>query len=277
MDDNAGSYYILDGNAVEASEAVEIDISSGGSAYEVIRVIRGIPLFYQDHYDRLESTFMAIGKPLATDTNRLKGYLKKLLEMNKSDFCNIKVIVFEKDGCQKVLAYVSKSYYPSEAEADVGVRTGIFRLERKNPNAKLLNQAYKDAVSAKIKEGRYFEVLLVDNQDRITEGSKSNAFFVRKDRIITAPGENVLKGITRKYVFEACRNAGYEIVEEFIAAEGLSDIDGAFLSGTSIKVLPVTSIDQIAVHSSANPVVTAVRREYELLLEKYIEANVKIW
>ncbi len=277
LDDNAGSYYILNGNVAEASVAVEADLSSGRSAYEVIRVIRGIPLFYQDHYDRLASTFMTIGKPLAADTNRLKEYLKKLLEMNKSDFCNIKVIVFEKDGYQNVLSYISKSYYPSEAEADTGVRTGIFRLERSNPNAKLLNRVYKDAVSAQIKEGGYFEVLLVDSHERITEGSRSNVFFVRKDRILTAPGEHVLKGITRKYVLEACRNAGYETVEEFIETEGLSNVDGAFLSGTSIKVLPIASIDEIAVHSSVNPVVTAVRREYDLLLEKYIEANAKIW
>lgn len=277
MDDNAGSYYILNGNVEEACETFEADIPSGRSAYEVIRVIGGIPLFYQDHYDRLANTFKVIGKPLAVDINRLKGYLKKLLEVNKSGSCNIKLVAFEKDGCQNVLSYISKSYYPSEAEADTGVRTGLFRLERSNPNAKLLNQAYKDAVSAKIKEGGCFEVILVDNLGRITEGSRSNAFFVRKDRILTAPGEHVLKGITRKYVLEACRNAGYEIVEEFIEVEGLSTVDGAFLSGTSIKVLPIATIDGMEVHSSSNSVVDAVRKEYNLLLEKYIEENVKIW
>lgn len=277
MDDNAGLYYILNGNVNEASEAVEADTSSGRSAYEVIRVIRGIPLFFQDHYERLTSTYRVIGKPLAVSSSILKEYFKKLLEVNKSDYCNIKVVVFEKDGRQNILSYISKSYYPSGAEADAGVRTGFLKLERSNPNAKLLNQTYKDAVSAKIKEGGYFEILLVDNQGRITEGSKSNAFFVKKDRIFTAPGELVLKGITRKYVFEACRNAGFEVVEEFIEADGLSGIDGAFLSGTSIKVLPIAEIDGMAVHSSTNPAVAAVRKEYNLLLEKYIEENVRIW
>jgi len=277
MEDNAGLYYILDGNVNEASKAVEADISSGRSAYEVIRVIKGVPLFYQDHYNRLESTFNVIGKPLPVNSSILKGYFKKLLELNKSDYCNIKVVVFEKDGRQSVLSYLSKSYYPSGAEADAGVRTGLLRLERSNPNAKLLNQVYKDAVSAKIKEGSYFEVILVDNHGRVTEGSKSNAFFVKKDRIFTAPGDYVLKGITRKYVFEACRNAGCDVVEEFIEADGLSGIDGAFLSGTSIKVLPIAAIDAIAMHSSVNSVVAAVRKEYDLLLEKYIEDNVKIW
>lgn len=277
MDDNAGLYYILNGNVFEASEAVEADASSGRPAYEVIRVIKGIPLFYQDHYDRLESTFQVIGKPLSVNSGILKNYFKKLLEINKSDYCNIKVVVFEKNGDQNVLAYISKSYYPSTAEADAGVRTGLLRLERSNPNAKLLNLAYKEAVSAKIKEGGYFEVILVDNHGRITEGSKSNAFFVKKDRIFTAPGKHVLKGITRKYVIEACRNAGYDVVEEFTEADAVSGIDGAFLSGTSIKVLPVATIDEIAVSSSNNMVVAAVRKEYELLLEKYIEDNVKIW
>ncbi len=277
MDDNAGLYYLLDGNVSVASEVVEADTSSGRSAYEVIRVIKGVPLFYQEHYDRLESTFKVIEKPLDLNSSTLKGYIKRLLEVNKRDCCNIKVVAFEKDGRYKVLSYISKSYYPSGPETDAGVKTGLLWLERNNPNAKLLNQAYKDAVSVRIKEGGFFEILLVDNHGRITEGSRSNAFFVKKDRIFTAPGEHVLKGITRKYVLEACRNAGYDVVEEFIDADALPGIDGAFLSGTSIKVLPIASIEERKVRSSANPVVAAVRKEYDVLLEKYIEANVNIW
>ena len=120
-------------------------------------------------------------------------------------------------------------------------------------------------------------MLLVNDRGMITEGSKSNAFFVKNNAIYTAPGDAVLKGITRKYVFEACNNAGFDVKEQFIAADELKDISGAFLSGTSIKVLPISTIDGRTYNSSANPVVSAVRREYDKLLEKYIEDNVNIW
>lgn len=277
MEDHTGHYFILNGVTKEALIPVQLDTVSGKAAYEVLRIIRGVPLFYQDHYDRMKGTFGAIGRPLEMTAVQLKKDIKKLLASNKTDNCNVKVVVFEEEGNQRQLVYISKSYYPSEEEADAGVKTGLFQLERCNPNAKLLNQAYKDAVNAKIHEGGYFEVILVDSAGRITEGSRSNTFLVKDSNIFTAPGGFVLQGITRKYVFEACRNAGFEVIEQFVDADSLPQVDGAFLSGTSIKVLPIATIDNITLNSSANPVVAAVRREYNKLLEKYIDENVKIW
>ena len=276
MEDNAGLNFILDGVVKQGSIPDQLNTGSGMAAYEVLRIIRGVPLFYQDHYDRMKSTFGSIGSQLEMTAQQLKRDIKLLLVTNGTDICNVKVVVFEKDGNQRQLLYISKSYYPSEEEADTGVKTGLFQRERNNPNAKLLNHEYKAAVNAKITEGGYFEVILVDSAGRITEGSKSNMFLVKNSNIFTAPGDFVLKGITRKYVFEACRNAGYEVIEQFVDADRLSQVDGAFLSGTSIKVLPIARIDNITLKSSANPVVAAVRREYNQLIEKYIDENVKI-
>jgi branched-chain amino acid aminotransferase len=277
MDDNAGLYYILDGTVKDAAGPTLVDAYANRPVYEVIRIVRGIPLFFEDHLERIRKTFENIGKPMTFTADMLKDGIKKLVRANAEEFCNIKIIFFEKDGRQSILTYIIKSYYPSKEIADAGVRTGLIRLERNNPNAKLLNQNYRDAANAKMKEGGFFEVLLVDAHGFVTEGSRSNVFFVKDGRIFTAPGEYVLRGITRKYVFEACRKAGYEVVEQLLGEDGLDRVEGAFLSGTPIKVLPIASIDDRVLNSSANPVVAAVRREYESLLEKYIDDNVKIW
>lgn len=277
MDDNSGQYFMIGEEIREASEMPDVDMASGKTAYEVLRIIDGVPLFYLDHYERMKSTIEAVGRTLDIGAARLQENIKKLLSANGLINCNVKIIAYEEHGKQRYIAYNSKSYYPSEAEADIGVRTGLLQIERQNPNAKLLNKAYKDAVSSKIKECGYFEVILVDSSGRITEGSKSNAFFVKGRTVCTAPGEAVLKGITRKYVIEACRNAGFEVIEQFVEAKDIAGVDGAFLSGTSIKVLPVKLIDGVELNSPGNPVVAAVRREYNEILEKYIENNVKTW
>lgn len=277
MEDNVGQFFIHNGAIKSASEPVYSDSTSGRSAYEVIRIIDGVPLFFEDHFERMENTFKAIGKTLELTRDQLADNIKRLLSANGTKVCNVKLVVSDTEEGQQQVAYLSKSYYPSEAEADRGVKTGLIRIERKNPNAKILNKSYKDAVNEKMAEGGFFEVLLVNEQEKITEGSKSNAFFVKNGSIYTAPGASVLKGITRKYVFEACSNAGYAVKEQFVGAEELKNIDGAFLSGTSIKVLPIRTIDDIFLDSSANPVISSVRREYDKLLEKYIERNVNIW
>lgn len=277
MEDNVGQFFIHNGAVKSASEPVYADNTSGRSAYEVIRIIKGVPLFFEDHYERLKGTFRAIGRPLEMTQSQLADNIKRLLLANNTNVCNVKIVVSDIDGVQQQVAYLSHSYYPSEAEADEGVRTGLIRIERKNPNAKILNKGYKDAVNKKMEEGGFFEVLLVNDWGMITEGSKSNTFFVKDGSIFTAPGDSVLKGITRKYVLEACSNAGYDVREQFMGADELTNIDGAFLSGTSIKVLPIRSIEELALKSSSNPVILAVRREYDKLLEKYIEYNVNIW
>lgn len=279
MEDNAGKDIVYNGLIKEYSDEMGYDLASisGKAAYEVIRIINGVPLFFEDHYERLKRTFTAMGKQLNMTFSQLGENIHMLLDKSGKINCNVKVVVFEESGNQQQLVYISKSYYPAEEEADIGVKTGVFMIERNNPNAKILNKSYKDAVTNKIAEGGFFEVLLADSKGRLTEGSKSNLFFVRDGKIFTAPGEYVLRGITRKYVFEACYNAGCEVIEEFVATDEISLTEGAFLSGTSIKVLPIKSIDQLELNSSSNAVISAVRREYNNILEKYIEKHVKIW
>lgn len=277
MKDNSGKYFLLNGIVKNNSETIDIDSASGKAAYEVIRIINGVPLFFEDHYERLRSSLEAIGLLFELNGAALKESIGRLIAANEADNCNVKIVMYEDDAADQLtqLFYISKSHYPTREEVDKGVRTGLFQIERVNPNAKVHNHEYKNAVSAKMQDGGYFELLLLNSKGRITEGSKSNSFFVKGNSIITAPGEFVLRGITRKYVFEACRNAGFEVTERFIEEGELGEIDAAFLSGTSIKVLPIKTIDQIELNSSANPVVDAVRHEYDKLLERYLAEYVQ--
>lgn len=290
MNDNNGKYIVLNGMVRDSSEMTDADFSPGKAAYEVFRIIRGVPLFYEDHIERLRGTLDAIGLKLsAADGRQTAGYesafsednlkenIKKLLSVNEADYCNVKVVISEAGGQLEQLVYISRSRYPTSEEADEGVKTGLLQIERHNPNAKVLNKDYINAVNAKMKEDDYYELILMDSEGRITEGSKSNVFFVKDGSIITAPGEYVLKGITRKYVFEACKRAGHAVIEQFLDAKDLPLVDAAFLSGTSIKVLPVKMIDKYEIQSSANSLIRAVRHEYDVLLEKYIDEHVKLW
>lgn len=303
MEDNAAKYYIMNGTVQDSSVSPAYPDADGNAVYEVVRIINGAPLFFEDHYKRMRGSFEAIGKLFKITPVQLKQDIRKLLEANMADNCNVKIVVFVNDagnssdanndnnandandadnadsgkcGCQARIVYISKSYYPPKEVADEGVKTGLLRIERHNPNAKLIDNEYKNAVSKRIMEGGFFEVILVDSGGRVTEGSKSNVFFVRNGSILTAPDGAVLKGITRKYVVEACKNAGYEVVERFMNADEIKEAEGVFLSGTSINVLPVKSIDSMVLDSSANPVVNSVRREYEKLLEGYIEKSERL-
>ncbi len=77
----------------------------------------------------------------------------------------------------------------------------MFKIVRNNPNIKQYNHVYQQQVREFILKTNIYEALLRDDMNCITEGSKSNVFFIRKECVMTAPGEKVLKGITREKVY----------------------------------------------------------------------------
>jgi len=66
---------------------------------------------------------------------------------------------------------------------------------------------------------------------------------------------------------------GYEVVETSIAASRLHEAEGVFLSGTSPKVLPVSSIDDIKYASAKHPVIAAIRKAFDDRIDEYLKKN----
>lgn len=273
MEDNAGSFYMYNGELKNADNPVIVDTAKVRTVYEVIRIIKGVPLFLEDHYQRMVFSMESTGRKLETSYNSAVDMISGLVGANGLENCNVKVTVYEQDGRQNVLMYISKSYYPDSEEYRNGVPAGTIKIERTNPNAKIWNAAYKAAVAERIKSGGFFEVLLINKDGFFTEGSKSNAFFIVDNVIVTAPGEYVLKGITRKYILEACKNTGLEVSEKLLHTSGMDKIQGAFISGTSLKALPLSSIDGRKLNVSQDSPVQQVLREYDKIVEKYIEEH----
>ena len=65
---------------------------------------------------------------------------------------------------------------------------------------------------------------------------------IKGKELVTAPKENVLAGVTRQTVIAIARKNGYSIVEEDIPLSSLNNFDGAFLTGTSAKIIPIKRI-----------------------------------
>jgi branched-chain amino acid aminotransferase len=272
MEDNVGGVYIFN-NTIETSDNIDThEMDNNRKVYEVIRIIDGVPLYLEDHYARLKNSLGLLGFDLNITESDMSVRIRKVVAANNLTNCNVKVIVYNNERLlQNCLVYISKSYYPSGEEIEKGVRVGLLKLERRDPNIKLVNKEYKERVARSISENNAFEVLLVNSAGVITEGSKSNVFFVKEQKVYTAPGELVLKGITRKYIINACRRIGAEVVEDLINIDSLSCIDGLFLSGTSIKVLPVSYIENREFKSASHSLITAVRDEFDYMIGEYIE------
>ena len=238
-----GRYYFLDGNILPLNR--EEEMASGEvSFYEVIRTKGGVPLFFDDHMKRLKDG-ISTRYDLKDDISELitEG-LDALVRQETFAEINVRITVsFIGQEHSVHICYISSSYPNDETVRD-GVSLIFYRAERFDPAVKLLNNRLRLSVNEALLKKKAYEALLVNNDGIITEGSRSNVFFVNvKGILYTAPDSMVLSGITRKYVIEICRKEGVKVIFEAVRVSEMHDFISAFITGTSPMVLPVKCID----------------------------------
>ncbi|WP_061320809.1 aminotransferase class IV [Clostridium botulinum] len=247
-------------------------LKEGRSLYEVIRIIDGAPLFLKSHLNRFYNSAKLEELNLWLDEEVIKEKINRLIEINKVSIGNIKLVFnFNKEKNNKFLCYFLKHNYPEYIEYKNGVRTILYHGERENPNAKVINMDFRKAVGEKIKEEKAYEAILVDKNGYITEGSKSNIFMIKDSKVITSPVEKVLPGITRQNIIDVCKNLNLDIDEEKVHYKDIEKLEGLFISGTSPKVLPIKSVDEMEFKSSENKLILSIMEGYNKAIEKDIK------
>ncbi len=261
---------ITNSGIVDTSFENEIDFHDTNVVYEVLRVIDGIPLFLENHYERLLSSLKIQGWQFEMDYHEFKEEIGRLIELNQKIIGNIKFELTHKEGQNTWRLFFIPHSYPTVVEYKAGVPVDLLLAERANPNAKVIQSTIRERANQLISEKKLYEVLLVDQQNRITEGSRSNVFFVKNGVFYTAPSSIVLVGITRLKVFECLKKLNYSLIEEAILAVQTNQFDAVFLTGTSPKVLPVAKIGN-QTFSVSNPFVLALIEEYNAMIDNYMK------
>jgi branched-chain amino acid aminotransferase len=89
--------------------------------------------------------------------------------------------------------------------------------------------------------------LLIDPDGYITEGTGDNFFMVKNGELYTPEGRNILRGISRQYVFEIADQLGIKCTEINIEPFDLYNADEAFLTGTPFCILPTTHLNGLPI------------------------------
>jgi len=276
MAEGINSFFIINNEEKNIEAFDDSLVLSGKSLYEVIRVINGVPLFLENHLERLYNSAEITNLKIEYSLEDIKAVIIKLIKVNKVNEGNIKIVFNFKENHKEnsdFYAYFVKHSYPSTEQYKVGVPVILYHGERINPNAKVINTDFRSRVDAEIAKNNVYEAILVDRDGNITEGSKSNIFMVKGNQVITAPLEAVLPGITREVIMSLCRELGIEVREEKIYFENIKELEGLFISGTSPKVLPICKVDNIEFNSSTNKTILTIMEAYNKNIEKYTLEN----
>ena len=89
--------------------------------------------------------------------------------------------------------------------------------------------------------------LLLDPDGFVAEGTGDNFFLVKDNTLYTPEPRNILRGISRQYVFDLANELGIPYHEKNLELYDIITSDEAFMTGTPFCMLPVTKINGIPI------------------------------
>lgn len=261
MNECYGKNFILNGDLQPAELFDNSLVYEGDSIYEVIRMVNGNPVFFHDHMERLASSVALQNKMALASVPNLRKSIINLIRAGKNKEINVKIVFNYNGASGNFLVYFIDSVYPTNYQYSDGVKGVLFFAERKDPESKVINHKLRSEICQKLLYEGGYEAILVNENNLITEGSRSNIFFLKNDALVTAPDNMILNGITRKHILGICRENKIKVDFSCVNRSDISEYDSVFMTGTSPMVLPFCSIDDVKFNTRL-PLMEKLRKLY---------------
>lgn len=225
---------------------VDIEYSYGFGVYESMRVTDGTVFFLDEHCNRLIESALAITLEHSFTPAFIEKSIYALVRKLNAQTCNIKVLLIGGRSENQANLYILclNPYFPDRKLYKTGAHFITYNYQRLYPQAKTLNMlpsylAYKKATSL----GAY-DALLVNERGAITEGTRTNFFCVQGESIVSPNEEEILPGVMRRVVLKIAAESRLEIAQRDISFADLPHYDGAFVTSTSSKIMPIKSVNE---------------------------------
>lgn len=178
---------------------------------------------------------------------KLTYTFNKSLKKNNAENCNIKILLIGGKEAKDALLFILPlaPLFPDKKLYSRGATVETIQYERLLPNAKTLNMLQSYLYYTKVSREGHYDALFLDNKGNVLEGSRTNFFAIKGKTLTTPPKEKVLEGVTRQTVIAAAKKGGFTVKEKDIPISKLKNFDGAFLTCTSAKIIPLVQIDNL--------------------------------
>jgi len=279
-------YQLINGKVLRTEEALiplnDLGLLRGYSVFDYFRVLQGVPVFIEDHVERLYQSTARIDLDLNWTADEIKQMCHDLVAANGGPTVNagMRIVVtggFASDGFTPTDSniFITLHPLPTYAPTDYTAGRGLLSSNYTRSMAEIKTTIYGHVISLrkKMKEANAIEALY-HSDGLITECSRANIFFVTKDNRIITPASNLLRGITRKHVIRLAAEASYPVIEEDIYMADLHEMKEAFISSTTKGVMPIVKVDDIFIGNGAVGEVSIVLRNAFLkLIDNYIASH----
>ena len=251
------------------------------SIYELISVFNKKTIDVDQHLNRLESSLNKVKIKYNLNKVRFKKIISKLIKLNK--VVNGYIYIQITRGVAERKHEFPKKYKPTTIifTKNLNIDKKIYEKGVKIitiPDLRWLRRDIKttsllpNVLSKQLAiEKNAFESWFIDD-GVITEGSASNAWIIKSpNTIITHPANNkILKGVTRDNVIKILKKNNLNVKEKTFNLIEAKNAKEAFLTSSTLSVLPVVKIDNYNI-SNGKP--GDVTKKIMYLYNSYIIKN----
>jgi branched-chain amino acid aminotransferase len=250
--------YYIDGQFVDEDKAVisakDIAVLRGFGVFDSLITYSKRPFRLKEHVERLKNSAKHIGLEVAPSNEEICRITEETIKLNPDhEESKIRIVYtggissdgVTPDGNGSLIVMVTpRRKLPDHWYID-GTKIITVDIERILPFAKSTDYLSAIYALAQARQQNAIESVYVDRHDRVLEGTTTNFFMFRDNKLITA-GKDILPGITRSVILELA-NDQYEVEIRDIDKREIASAEEMFITASNKEVVPVVQVNDLTI------------------------------
>ncbi|RAP39704.1 branched-chain amino acid aminotransferase [Rhodovulum viride] len=255
-------------------------LHNGGAVFEGIRAYDGRLFLGKEHFRRLQHSAELLGYTLPWLVDDLQAAAEAVLWAGGLKDAYVRPIAWRGSESVTVSAqgcriHTAIAAWDWPVETALGDGTGGLRLVLSDwrrpapdtaPTASKCSGLYMTGTLSRAAAARsgHDDALMLDMAGHVAETTVTNIVLVRDGRLLSPLPTCFLDSLTKRHVFDLARGLGLSVHEGTVSLDDLDAADEVFVTGTSVELRPVVSLDRPGKHSiwPVGPITTALRKAF---------------
>ncbi len=267
MKPSPASHAWFDGRIIPAAEAVlpldDRGVLYGDSLFETVPIRLGRPFRWSDHLNRLDAGTRITGIDPGLTHAEWTDALHQLLSANGARHGAVRLTVTRGSGPRGYSprgagpARRFLTWHPSEPtivpHPGWHLRTSPYRILANDPLAAAKHGSRLLQVLARADAEAHGadEALLLNSDGFVAETASGNVFWIRGEVLhLPSPGSGALHGVTAAAAIELATARGWTVLPTNATRDTFAAADGAFLTLSTLGIVPVLSFDGVPLPQS---------------------------
>ena len=250
--------YYIDGQFVDEDKAVvsakDIVVLRGFGVFDSLITYNKRPFRLKEHVERLKNSAKHIGLEIGPGNEEICKITEETIKLNPDhEESKIRIVYtggISSDGVTPegngslMVMVTPRHMLPDRCYTD-GTKIITVDIERILPGAKSTNYLSAIYALSQARRQNAIESVYVDRHDRVLEGTTTNFFMFRDNKLITA-GKDILPGITRSVILELA-DGNFEVEIRDIDKREIASAEEIFITASNKEVVPVIKVNDLTV------------------------------